>query len=75
MLLGIELVERIDQANDAGVDQVLERDMLGEVLMNTPRDVFHLRHLLKHNLLELFWCAQVLGNIDLGGIHRVISNS
>jgi hypothetical protein len=31
--------------------------------------------LLKHNLLELFWCAQVLGNIDLGGIHRVISNS
>jgi hypothetical protein len=75
VLFGIELVERIDQAHDAGVDQVLERNMLGKVLVNPPCDVLHLRHLIKYHFLEFFGCAFVLGSVDVCGIHDVISNS
>jgi hypothetical protein len=49
--------------------------MLRKVFVDAPRNVFHLRHLFKHDFVEFFLCALVLSNVDFRGIHGVISNA
>src|SRR5271169_2337216 len=57
VLLGIELVESVDQPDDALVHQVLEGNVLRKVLVYAPCNIFHLRHLLEHNVLQFFFRA------------------
>jgi hypothetical protein len=49
--------------------------MLGKMLVNATRNIFHLRHLLKHDFLEFFLRAFLLGRVNCFGMHGVISNS
>ena len=51
ILAGVVLVHGIDQSHDAGMQQVVERNVLRQPLMNAAGDVFHLRQLLQQQLI------------------------
>ena len=46
--------ERIDEAEDAGVDEILDGNVLGKAVMNVAGDVAHLRHLFQEDAVAYF---------------------
>src|SRR5581483_9432952 len=57
VLRRVVLFHSFDQAEHAGLDEVIERDVVGQPLMNSLRDVADLRQLLHEELFTLL-CVQ-----------------
>ncbi len=51
VLARIEFFNRVDQSHHAGMDQIVQRHLRGQPVVNAPRDVFHLRQMLEQKLL------------------------
>ena len=49
----IVTADRFDQSDHAGIDQVFERHVLGQALINPPGNVMHLGQLLEDELVAL----------------------
>ncbi len=53
VLAGIEFLHGVDQADNAGVNQIFERNMRGQPVMDAPGDIAHLRKVFEQQALAL----------------------
>ncbi len=65
MFRRIKFAEGVHQPHHAGTEQILNRDMLGEPLVNAPGNEAHDRQVVDHELLLLR--AQGAGLLRVGG--------
>src|SRR6267378_1569321 len=72
VLAGVKFFHRIDQADHPGMDQIFERHLRRQSVMNSPGDVPDLRQMLEQQTLALLRIPDGLGHKSLRTvvIHR-----
>ena len=71
VLPGVEIVDRIDEPNHSGGQQIFEADGIRHALMDLARDQTHLRHMRQNQLLPLLF-GNGVGRIVISDCRQLV---